>query len=87
MVHPEERPGTQFDDVSGALPKRFIDQRVAGLGDGIGVDRVTSVPRSAPLQMLGNVQDPLAGDSSTDARGHRRRRTASALACQVPEAM
>ena len=74
MVHPQERPGTQLDDESGALPSRFTGQVLAGLGDGIGIDRVTYVTRFAPFQMLGKVQDPLTGDSSTDARGHRIRR-------------
>ena len=73
MVHRSRASGTQFDYESGALPGRFIDQRVAGLGDGIGVDRVTFVTRFTPFQTLGKVQDPLAGDSSNDAPGHRRR--------------
>jgi hypothetical protein len=41
MVHPQGRPGTQVDDKSGALPSRFIGQSLAGLGDGIGIERVT----------------------------------------------
>ena len=36
-----ERPGTQADDKSGALPSRFIGHSLAGLGDGIGIERVT----------------------------------------------
>ena len=69
MVHPLERPGTQLDDEFGALPSRFIGQNLAGLGDGIGIDRVTFVTRFAPCQMPGKVQDPLTGDGSTDAPG------------------
>ena len=62
-------PRTQFDDESGALPGRFIGQRLAGLGDEIGIDRVTHVTRFALFQMLGRVHDPHAGDSSDDAPG------------------
>ena len=87
MVRPQERPGAQLDDESGVLPGRFIGQNPAGFGAGIGIDRVTYVTRFTHFGMLGKAQDPIAGDSSTDARGHRRRRMPSALACQVPEAM
>jgi len=77
-VHPKELRGTQYNDESGALPSRFIGQSLAGLGNGIGIERVTQVTLGTSFQMLGKVQDPLAGDSSTDARGHRRRRMPSA---------
>ena len=78
MVHPQERPRGAIDDESEALPGRFIGQSLAGFGDGIGIDGVTYVARFALFQMLGKVQHPLAGDSSTAARGHRRRRRPSA---------
>jgi len=44
----------------------------------MGIDRVTFVTRCTLFQMLGNVQDLVTGDSSTDARWHRRRRMPSA---------
>ena len=61
-----------IDYESGALPSRFIGQSLAGLGDGIGIDRVTHVTRFALFQMLGKVQDPLAGDSPDDAPGAQK---------------
>jgi len=42
------------------------------LGDVIGIDRVTYVTRFTLFQMLGKVQDPLAGDSSNDAPGAQK---------------
>ena len=61
----------QLDDESGALPGRFIGQNLAGLGDGIDIERVTIRDPIRPFQMLGTVQDLLAGVSSTDARGQK----------------
>lgn len=69
MVHPHERPGTQPDDESDAIPGRFIGQNRAGLGDRIGIDRVTYVTRSTHFQMSEKVQDPLARDIRPSPEG------------------
>ena len=58
MVRPQERPRGAIDDESEALPGRFIDQSLAGFGDGIGIDGVTYVARFALFQMLGKVCIP-----------------------------
>lgn len=71
MVHAQKHPWQQYNDESGALPSRFIDQSLAGLGNGIGIERVLQVTLGTPFQMLGMGQDPLPEGSSTDARGHR----------------
>ena len=70
--------GRHYNDESGALPSRFIGQSLAGLDDGIGIDRLTFVTRGTIFRMFGKVQDLLTGDSSTDARRYRRRRMPSA---------
>ncbi len=66
MVHRSRASGDAIDDESGPLPGRFIGQSLAGLGDGIGTDRVTYMTRFTHFQMLGKVQDPLAGDSGRE---------------------
>src|SRR5450631_3565222 len=78
MVHPKEHPWYAIQRRIRSATKSIHRPNLAGLGDGIGIDRVTYMTRGTLFQMFGKVQDPLIGDSSTDARGHRRRRVPSA---------
>lgn len=57
MVHLSRAFGDAIGDESGALLGRFIGKNLAGLGNGIGIVRVTMFPDLA-LRKLGKVQIP-----------------------------